>query len=359
MMKLLKKYRKSPSLWVTLDGPGKWYINELRAALAGSYQPIAIAAAGQELSISSFNKLPGSYPGKPGAPGFPTSVFDEFSLPQKERAKLQVLRALARMSIAGTKEIASSSGYSHTYMRKLLPELVQGGYILYHEKGVKEKRIKAPTREIKRSGIQYAHQSWNIPDNLPFRGIRVEQKYAGQKHRRMARMWWAWLKEAYGADYEIWQVWPEPSIGNAHPDALAWGSYQGVETLAWLEVESGKKSGDRIVRDIMYRYDQAFTIAEIHDLRMIFVVLAQPWVLRAPKNRILFDIPQNVTIIFENWRNTGILSKPIFGDFGSIWRDKNFSYLKNHPKVIKKQPDFLISKISSTEVNKSLNEHPS
>jgi hypothetical protein len=45
-----------------------------------------------------------------------------------------------------------------------------------------------------------------VPDNLRFKGIRVEQKYAGQKHRKMARMWRAWLKEAYGSDYDIWQT---------------------------------------------------------------------------------------------------------------------------------------------------------
>jgi len=295
----------------------------------------------------------------PVTPEFPMYVFEESSLPQKEKAKVQVLRALARMSIASTKEIASTSGYSHAYMRKLLPELVQEGYILHHEKGMKEKRIKAPVWEIRRTGIQYAHQSWNIPDNIRFKGIRVEQKYAGQKHRRIARMWWAWLKEAYGSDYEIWQAWPEPVVGNAHPDALAWGSYQGVETLAWLEVESGKKSRERIVKDIMQRYHQAFTIAEMYDLRMIFVVLAQPWVLRSLKNRILFDIPRNLTIIFENWRNTGILSKPIFGNFGSIWRDKDYCYIKKNAKVLNKQSDFLLSKTSSTEVDESLNKYPS
>jgi len=358
VMKQLKKYRRFPSLWVTVDGPGKWYINELRHVLSDCSQPIAISAAGQELSISSFYKLPGTYPVKPSAPEFPTSVFDEFSLPRKERAKLQVLRALARMSIAGTKEIASTSGYSHTYMRKLLPELVQEGYVLYHEKGMKEKRIKSPVWQIKRTGIQYAQQSWNIPDNLSFKGIRVEQKYAGQKHRKIARMWWAWLKEAYGSDYEIWQAWPEPSIGNAHPDALAWGSYQGIETLAWLEVESGKKSGERIVKDIMHRYDQAFTIAEMHDLQMIFVVLAQPWVLRSLQRGILFYIPRNITLIFENWRNFGYLSPPDFGDLVSMLADFGFPYIRNFSKFMKKNPNFFTPKFSSKAMDELLNGDP-
>ena len=341
VMKQLKKYRKSPSLWVTVEGPGKWYINELRNVVSECSQSIAISAAGPDLSFSSFLKIPGIYPVKPSAPEFPTYVFDEFSLPQKERAKLQVLRALARMSIAGTKEIASTSGFSHTYMRKLLPELVREGYVLYHEKGVKEKRIKSPVWQIKRTGIQYVHQSWNIPNNLRFKGIRVEQKYAGQKHRKIARMCWAWLKEAYGSDYEIWQAWPEPSIGNAHPDALAWGSYKGIETFAWLEVESGKKSGKRIANDILNRYEQANRISEAHDMPMIFVVLAQRWVLTSLQNNALFFIPSNVALIFENWRNVGYLSTPNFGYFNSMIGGVRFPYIKNISKIIKKDPNYI------------------
>ena len=359
VMKQLKKYRRYPSLWVTVDSPGKWYITELRfALLVGGRQPIAVTAAGKEPSYSRFSGSPGIYSVKPSVPEFPMSVFDEFSMPQKEKAKLQILRALARMSIAGTKEIASTAGYSHTYMRKLLPELVREGYVRYHENGVKEKRIKVPVWEIRRPGIQYAQQSWNIPDNLRFKGIRVEQKYAGQKHRKMARMWWAWLKEAYGSDYEIWQTWTEPSIANTHPDALAWGSYQGVETLAWLEVESGKKSGARIVKDIVDRYIQAKRFAKEHGVQMIFAILAQQWVLKFLQNKGFFLIPWNIALILENWRNAGYLSKPIFGEFNSMMRGNGYPYIKNISKIIKKDPNFLASKFSSEVLDELLNGGP-
>jgi predicted transcriptional regulator len=358
VMKQLKKYRRFPSLWVTVDSPGIWYITELRLALFGTRQPIAITAVGEEPSYGSFFGSPGVYPVKPGAPVFPVSVFDEFSMPQKERAKLRILRALARMSIAGTKEIASTAGYSHTYMRKLLPELVQEGYVLYHERGMREKRIKVPVWEIRRPGIQYAHQSWNIPDNLRFKGIRVEQKYAGQKHRKMARMWWAWLKEAYGSDYEIWQTWTEPSVANTHPDALTWGSYKGVETLAWLEVESGKKSGERIVKDMMHRYGQAKRMAQEHDMQMIFAILGQQWVLKFLQNKGFFLISWNIALILENWRNVGYLSKPIFGEFNSMMRGNGYPYIKNISRIIKKDPNFLTPKFSLEAIDELLNGGP-
>lgn len=169
----------------------------------------------------------------------------------------------------------------------------------------------------------------------------MEQKYAGQKHRKIARLWWSWLKEAYGADYEIWQVWPEPAVGKTHPDALAWGAYQGVETLAWLEVESGKKSRDRVVQDIMVRYQRAKVVANTYDMQMIFVILAQPWVLRSLQNFALFFIPWNVSLIFENWRNVGYLSKPIFGEFNSMMKGDGYPYIKEISRIIKQDPNYL------------------
>jgi len=342
VMKQLRKYRRSPSLWVTIDAPGSWYMNEIKSILASCEQSLAISMIGQPISISDFIRLPGNYLARPVTPNFTASVFDESTLNPRERSKLEVLRALARISVAGTKEIASASGFSHTYMRRLLPELVEDRYVVYLEEGSRDKANKYPLWKIKRSGIQYVQLSWNVPDKIGFKGLRVEQKYAGQKHRKIARLWWYWLKEAYGSDYKVWQAWSEPSIGSAHPDALAWGAYRGVETLAWLEVESGKKSRERTVKDIMIRYKQAKAIAELHNVQMIFVVLAQPWVLKSLQNYALFLIPWNVALIFENWRNTGYLSKPIFGGFNSMMKGSGYPFIKNVSKKIKKDPNYLI-----------------
>jgi len=149
---------------------------------------------------------------------------------------------------------------------------------------------------------------------------------------------------------------PEPSLGDAHPDALAWGSYQGLETLAWLEVESGKKSRKQTIRDIMYRYDRACSIAEAYDLQTVFVVLAQPWVLRSLQKGIRFSIPSNMAIVFENWRNAGYLCRPVFGDSSSLMGDKDYPYIQNITKMLKKQSDFLLSKVSSKVVDEPPNE---
>jgi len=42
--------------------------------------------------------------------------------------------------------------------------------------------------------------------------------------------------------FHQWDAWTEPSLGRTHPDTLIMGTYKGIETLIWLEVEAGKKS---------------------------------------------------------------------------------------------------------------------
>jgi hypothetical protein len=90
-MKQLKKCRRSPSLLVTVESPGRRYINELKHALYGCCQPIAISIGGEELTLSDFCEIPSVFPAKPAALPFPTGVFDESALPSKERVKLQIL----------------------------------------------------------------------------------------------------------------------------------------------------------------------------------------------------------------------------------------------------------------------------
>lgn len=80
-------------------------------------------------------------------------------------------------------------------------------------------------------------------------------------------------------DFDVWDAWTEPSLGRAHPDTLVMGTYKGIETVIWLEVEAGKKSEKEVVDDLMGRYKQARTIAEEHKVNLIFAVLSLPWAL--------------------------------------------------------------------------------
>lgn len=340
VMKRLNARRRAPCLHVVVDSPGRWYTTALNDSLRGYSQPIAIKGSREGLTFSDFYRMPGLFPVKPAAPDFRVQMFDESLLNRKERSKLQILRNLARVSFAGTKEIASLAGLSHTYARKLLPELVLDRFVEYHNDGFGGKARSYPVWEIKRAGVQYVHQSWNIPGNMKFRGVRAEQKYAGQKHRKIARLWRAWLTKAYESYFEIWQVWPELALESAYPDALAWGSYDGVETLAWLEVESGKKSRKDLAKDIVSRFILAKKLAEWFEIQIIFVVLAQPWVLRSLATHGFFIIPENVALAFENWRNFGSLPEPIFGKFNSMSEDGTYPLVKDFSKELLRELGF-------------------
>jgi hypothetical protein len=83
------------------------------------------------------------------------------------------------------------------------------------------------------------------------------------------------------------------------------GTYKGIETLIWLEVEAGKKSEKDVVDDLMGRYKQARAFAEERKINVIFAVLSLPWVLKALENHGLFLIPGSVALLFDNWRHRG------------------------------------------------------
>jgi len=323
-----------------VDAPGTWYTKALKDSLREQYQPIALNGIGDGLDFSDFRRMPALFPVRPAAPDFLVQSFDDSLLSRKEQSKLRILRSLARVSFTGTKEIASLSGMSHTYARKLLPELVMDRFVEYYENGLGWKPRNYPVWKIKRLGIQYVHQSWNIPANTKFRGIRSEQKYAGQKHRKIARLWRAWLIDAKGSNFEIRQAWPEPALKPAYPDALAWGSYNGVETLAWLEIEIGKKSRRDLVKNIVSRFLLSKKFAEWFEIRIIFVVLAQPWVLRTLAKNGSFIVTENDALIFENWRNFGNLPEPIFGEFNSTSKDGTYPLMKDLSKELLRELGF-------------------
>jgi hypothetical protein len=43
--------------------------------------------------------------------------------------------------------------------------------------------------QIRQKGLRPAHRSWNIPKGMRFAPFRNEYGYAGERHRRVARMW--------------------------------------------------------------------------------------------------------------------------------------------------------------------------
>jgi hypothetical protein len=349
LMNQLKARTRFPCLWAKVDSQSKWFTTELKALLSQRSLPLLITNAGEKQDptrlLAEFLATPAMIPTKPFEPDFLAPIFPEEALNQREKAKLAILRPLARMLSAFTNEVASTSGFGLTYVRPILLELVEEGFVAPFEESITSNSRKYPSWKITRKGLRYVFTSWNIPGNVRIMSVIKEQKYSGRKHRKISRLGRARVVDAYTKDFEVWDAWTEPSLGNTHPDSLVLGTYKGIETLIWLEVETGKKSGKDVVQDLMGRYEQASLFAEERKINLIFAVLALPWVLKALENYGLFLIPGNVALIFDNWRHRGYLPAPIFGGLNSLRND--YEYIKNLAQIIKKNPNQFIPKLLS------------
>jgi|APSaa5957512576_1039674.scaffolds.fasta_scaffold15492_3 hypothetical protein len=300
--KRLEKVRPRAAIWVSISSPGHWYLNELRR-LRYTYPPIAIMPAGKMPVLNDFSSIPfhqeALFP-----PDFPLTRFDTKEFTRKAHTELTVLRVAARLGKASAKEIAAQSGISRAYASRMLVGLQQNVLVERALVG------KYAGWEITRQGIMVAHRSWNIPAGISFATFRREQRYAGYRHRRVARLWPAWLKASFRV--QIWSAWSEPSLRPGFPDALAWGLWLGQETLFWLEVDAGKKNQHELRRLYTRRWKQAAVYARQHNLPIIFVVLAKPWVLSVIRPA-LRDLPDGMAVLLQDWRDFGHLPMPNFG----------------------------------------------
>lgn len=324
----LQRYRSLPCLWVQVDSPGDWYLTALKWALRGQKIMVNVSPVGQEFSIVGFPDVPWVIDWPWPQPQFGCSVFDEANLTKDQKAELKILRSMARLEMAGVKEIASLAGFGVTYTRKILAWLSENRLVQPFDSGSEMMNKKDPLWEIRQRGLQYVRQSWNVPYKFRFRSIRLEQKYAGRKHRRMCRLFRSRLERAYGADFQVWQSWSEPGLAYANPDAVIWGTYRGVETLVWLEVETGKKSAVEHVEKAVYRYWQAKEITERHGVQLIYVFLAMPWVLRAVAKSASFPLTKGTAVILDNWMDYEHLAKPNFEGFNSLSGENGFKLEK-------------------------------
>jgi hypothetical protein len=347
LMNQLKARTRFPCLWVKVDSQSKWFTTELKVLLSQRTLPILITNAEEKQDpttlLDEFLVTPAMIPTKPLEPDFLAPIFPEEALNQRDKAKLAILRPLARMLSAFTKEVASTSGFGLTYVRPLLLELVEEGLVVPFEESITSNSRKYPSWKITRKGLRYVLSSWNIPGNVRIMSVIKEQKYSGRKHRKISRFGRARVSEAYTVDFDVWDAWTEPSLGRAHPDTLVMGTYKGIETLIWLEVEAGKKSEKDVVDDLMGRYKQARVFAEERKINVIFAGLSLPWVLKALENYGLFLIPGSVALLFDNWRHRGYLPVPIFGGFNSLGND--YVYIKHLSQIIKKNPDIFLPKL--------------
>lgn len=344
--KILRKERPWASLLVRVYGPGAWYFRELQQHFLDCRLPICLVQAGSESSRIKYYEPPHLLPTRPKKPEFDTPLFDENEVAASELKKLRFLRPLARMEFATTSQIASMAGFGETQTLKTLHQLEKDGFIKLHKHGI-EGKVEYAVWEIAQRGILHTNWSWNIPRGVKFSHTREEQRYSGFHHHNGSRTFPERLRKAYGDDFEIWQAWTEFPISGArsYPDTLVWGSYQGIETIVWLEFETAHKSKEEAVADILERFRRAQNAALTQDVQLIFVVITKLWLIEKLQELGLFSIHANTALIIEYSENPDCLAAPLFGDFNSVIRSCNFKRILNLSRILQIDPDYLLPKL--------------
>jgi len=305
-----KSKRRSASLWVQVDGPGQWFAAEVRKSLTGLSLPFVVTRANTEPHYLQFSRPPTLlYSRSQPPPPFeekPHSI---------SPAELRCLQALGRMSKGDDDEIASLTGLSLDVTQNLLASLEKKKLIVYKvgtrfnsDKTQPVQLDPIPLWHIKSKGLSLALRSWSIPRKVDF-SSRLEEhlRQIGFEHRRIARLWPAWLQAAW-PQAEIWSGWSEVRLPESFmiPDGLAWGRIHGYETLLWLEVGDGHKKKDKITDITIKRLHQARSLCNRTGMRLIYVHLSTNWVHQAARLAYV-RLPEDVAVVLGNWKRFGEL----------------------------------------------------
>lgn len=300
----LVKARPRACLWLSVQAPGTWYLHELRRLVKHKI-PMAILPASEE-PRDAWDFRPPAVPYHEEFPEYPWTdhPFSVRSFGQKP-SPLRILRILARLKAAHTAEITSLADFSETHTRTLLKELQAANLIEWRRIGKYDGWV------ITRQGLRLAHRSWNIPKGAHFAPYRGEFRYAGERHRRVARRWRSWLRCAY-PELEVWTCWTEVPLHYGIPDALAWGRMGKREMLFWLEVDSGHSSRTVMQANYERRLRTAYAHSREWGLPFVFCLLGPPWVVEAFRWNIPY-LPLGVAVIGHDWRAFGTLPRFEFG----------------------------------------------
>ena len=295
---VLARARYTASLWVRMppeEVTGAWIRRAWRRFLR--YIPVPLALAESEPAPEDFSFPPRRVrePLPAGAATFGAS------LPESEARALEVLVRLGR---GYTAEIASQALLSIHATREALYRLRRKGLALRIDENGR------PFWVPRRKGVSLALRRWGVPKGVSFRFRRERRSRASARHVRTARLWNAWLRKA---GYSVFGGWSEaviPGLGRAAPDALAWGLWQGQETLFWCEVEAGHASIEALARKYERRLAAAEAFATEWGMPLVFVVLGPPWAVRASALRLR---PRQAAVCLAAWRDFGRLPGPVPG----------------------------------------------
>ncbi len=322
---LLVKIRSSAGIWVLVATPDSWYTLAVKYALWDFPLPLAVTKPKVMPDPKDFTYGP-YFTREHPPPLESTEPYVQKSA--LTNIELACLRVLARSDCAYSKEIASLTGVEES-------EAVQAMERLAGDKFVELKPGKwKPYWKIRRPGVAYVLRSWWMPPGKTIsmwreRGYPAckerdasayrSRRSSSGRHRRTARLFPAWLRQAWPRA-DIIAGWTEVTCYGARPDALCWGKLDGVETLIWLEVESGNRSRWNLQSKILRRFSRGLIYARTHQIRLVFVVLGPFWV----RNAIVpgfTNLPPDVAVVFEDWKAFGWLQAPSWGKVR--WSDKN------------------------------------
>ncbi len=300
----LKKLWSRTCLWVRVDAPGTWYLHAVRQALQGvANLPVAVTPKTQDQPLLADFSLHPHIENNPSPP--PPQVSNMASIPLSDSER-RCLRVLVRLRNAALIEIASQAGMSLPTARKAIGGLA--------EKGSVSRQLATETWEIRRrKGLSVALRDLGFPPGIT---IPPEKRYnQGDRHLRTARLWPAWLRGGLGENAEIWAGWSEPRLSTrkAHPDAIAWGQFQGQETLFWLEVDSGQSSREALIKKLLRRMNIAVIYARGFGLRVVIAVLGPPRTLKVVQQG-LGKVPHDAAVVVAPWTKFGELPMPVWGN---------------------------------------------
>lgn len=328
--KPLFRLRRGASVWIPVCSPGRWYFEEVKHALRDLRLPLAITFGRDRLpGLLDFPNIPPLY-GAPCRGGIPVEKPKAFRLSDNA---LSCLFAMTRLVAAYTSEVASGCLMSDTTCRAALWELERAGYVEYHisdpyidshllstqrlaSQGTRNEEPR-PYWRIRRPGLSASLRAWGVPPEAEFGRRRERIRLLDSTHRRRSRQWPAWLRKAF-PHADIFAGWSEVGIPDLpiNPDALAWGKMDGVETLFWLEVESGKSSRKLILDKTVSRWLKATAYAKAVGVHLVFVFLAMPWVREAA--RLAFsDVPAHSAVVVADWSKSNFGQLP-YSKWGEV-----------------------------------------
>jgi hypothetical protein len=315
-----RRKRRTASVWVQVDAPGKWYLAEVQRSLEGLKLPFAVTD-GNEPGYLDF-----SCPPWLGHEESQHPPLVEEKLPPVSPEELRCLQALGRIETGDQDEIASLAGLPFDVIGNILSRLKEKELVVYENSSERVNVRSAPAWigtfplwHPTSRGLSLALRSWGVPRGTEFTARREEHlSQTGVVHRHISRAWLAWLKSAW-PHAEIWAGWSEALLPETDviPDGLAWGRIQGYETLFWLEVGDEHKSREKITKITAKRLYEARNFCGRTGVRLVYAQLSTGWVREAARWGCK-NLTNEVAVVMGNPRRFGTL--PVL-EWGKLTED--------------------------------------